>query len=98
MAEDTISFVYDYGCSAEAIVRKAALGLRDAIKRVAKNPLPENPSLTDLQRGEASPSELLKTFYKALYSGPSPKSLRAKVERQVSSACQDAMFAVSNGG
>lgn len=67
LAEESIKLAYDYSHSAEATLRKAALLLRQSIKDVTKTSLSDRPCLNDFEEGEASPPDLLLTFYQVLF-------------------------------
>lgn len=79
------------------IIRNAALELRKAIKDVKRDPLADPPTLQNLHSGEASPPDLLLSFYRVLYGGPNSKLYSTKLERCASSSSQDALYIVQNG-
>lgn len=98
IADDAVRIAYDYASDNEQLVTKAALLLRKQLLAVQRKGLPENPTLADLQEGEASPPDILVKFFTVLYSGQdSTQNCSDQVMRRVRSSCDDALFIVRRG-
>lgn len=98
IADDAVRIAYDYASDNEQLVTKAALLLRKQLLLVQRKGLPENPTLADLQEGEASPPDILVKFFTVLYSGQdSAQNCSGQVMRRVRSSCDDALFIVRRG-
>ncbi|CAG9765774.1 unnamed protein product [Ceutorhynchus assimilis] len=81
-----------------SIIRKAALSLRDEIKNIDTNTLPEELNAQQLIQGECDIPELLIIFWSTLISGFDLKKKKStKCERLVKSFSEDMIYAVSNG-
>ncbi|CAG9771569.1 unnamed protein product [Ceutorhynchus assimilis] len=81
-----------------SIIRKAALSLRDEIKNIDTNTLPEELNAQQLIQGECDIPELLILFWSTLLSGFDLKKKKStKCERLVKSFSEDMIYAVSNG-
>ncbi|CAG9772295.1 unnamed protein product [Ceutorhynchus assimilis] len=81
-----------------SIIRKAALSLRDEIKNIDTNTLPEELNAQQLIQGECDIPEPLILFWSTLLSGFDLKKKKStKCERLVKSFSEDMIYAVSNG-
>ena len=93
----SIKTVYDIKKSPEGQVTRAALQLRQALKSVVKESLPDPLTLTSLTEGEGAPPELVRTFFQHLLGGPNTSYHSETVKRWSDSLSQDALFSVQHG-
>lgn len=89
--------VYDSKSSPEGQITRAALILRQALKKVEKQPLSDPLTIGSLKKGEGTPPDLVWTFFGVLLGGPEPRMHSESVKRRADSMSQDALFVVKNG-
>ena len=89
--------MYDFTLSPEGQTTKAALQLRQALKAVTRDPLPDPLTVEAVNHGEGKPPELVKTFFRTLIGGPRIRQYSTSVMRRSDSLSQDALFLVKNG-
>lgn len=80
------------------ILQKAALILRDEIKRIKHRKLPNPLNVLDLMNGECDIPKCLDNFYNIILSGPSyRRKSSSKTKRISKSLSSDLIHAVTNG-
>ena len=62
-ADEAVRIAYDFSSTPEGTVTKAALLLRQLVKKIPDTEFPDQPTVQDLQRNAPSPPELLSTFF-----------------------------------
>ena len=96
-AHGAIRVAYDFTSTPEEAVTKTALLLRNLLKNVDKMEVSEPPTLQQLLQGEATPPDLMSTFFIVLYCGPNVEKHSPAIKRRANSSSQDALFIVNNG-
>ena len=97
LADDAVRVAFNYRSSAEGSITQTALLLRTKIKEVTKKEFSDPLTCTSLKDGEASPPDLVRTFFRILYGGPNQDKHGDSVQRRAESSNQDALFIVRNG-
>ena len=93
----SIKVVYDFKSSPEGQVTQAALLLRQALRKVEKEPLTDPLTIDALEKGEGTPPGLVKTFFGVLLGGPDSRMHSESVKHRADSISHDALFIVKHG-
>lgn len=98
MAHDAVRTAYDYVATPERTITQTALLLRKLVQEAEKTSFSSDGATFDqVKEGDASPPELLLTFFNILYGGPNEKRHTARTQRWAESSSQDALFAIRKG-
>uniref|UniRef100_UPI00358E4ECA uncharacterized protein n=1 Tax=Myxine glutinosa TaxID=7769 RepID=UPI00358E4ECA len=98
LIDESVRVTFDYRDSAESAITKTALVLRKHLKEVKPVPTSnDQASSIGLDKGDASPPELVRTFFRILFGGLNLAKHSDEVLHRADSASQDALFMTTNG-
>ena len=91
--------IQEYNLSEEKIQsRHTALALREDLLRSEKTHLPENITIEDIKKGEATVPQSVKEFFQYLISGPDTRVWESSSKkRRVDSITQDVLSSSTSG-
>ena len=93
---EAISKAQELGYFRKDIVRNCASILRNEILSLERTPLDNNLNVDSIMKGEVTSPDLLKEFYRNLYTGSvSVTEVTSRKTRLIESSCADALYACS---